>query len=64
VRDPLNREHEVDNIKDVQIVGTRTSAVIRAAEAGRTRQTVSGCLYLAESGHHVTKVILDLDTTK
>jgi hypothetical protein len=59
VRDLTGREYEVPDIKDIQIVGSQLSKIIRAAAAGNAHQTITGCMYLAESGHHVTKVIFD-----
>lgn len=64
VRDATGREHEVANIKDIQIVGRQLSQIIQRVLAGTADQAITGCIYLGESGHHVTEVILDTNISE
>ena len=59
VWDVYRNEHTVPYVEQVQIVGSPSST--RQSESVQKQGTrrFSGCLFYAESGHHVTEVILD-----
>jgi hypothetical protein len=59
VRDVDSREHEVDGLREVQIVDVRPLSTAEGQQE-RKLQQFHGCLYFGESGHHITKVILDI----
>lgn len=50
----------VDTFSEVQIISKHLPAK-RSTLKIRRATSFTGCLYFAESGHHITKVILDVD---
>jgi hypothetical protein len=62
VRDDLGREQEVDELTEVQIIGSHITA--RIISTGHSPHEMSGCRYFAEAAHHVTKGFLDVNFSK
>jgi hypothetical protein len=58
VRDADAHLHIVSDLREVQVITSGAPPDNLSGEGKLT--SVSGCLYFAESGHHVTRVFLDL----